>query len=155
MEAQDYVSNLSASSVLDGLFKKVSATLNLDKPEEEAVLSPRENTAMPQTDIKQDIQPDIEKEGIEENKPVPDVKDVMNQSNVLPGKQTEIMVVDINGAVREDEQGKLAKQILTMLAQKGFTRPGTFILKRFDLSNGIELTAIPKAGPAISTRTKG
>lgn len=156
MEAQNYMSDLSASSVLNNLFTKVADTSTLDRPEEEAAIAPNPELANKDMSANpREIPQGIDKaapEAIKEPGMKPNVNDVMNQSNTLPGKATDIMVVDINGAVREDEQGKLAGQILKLLAEKGFTRPGTFVLKRFDLSNGIELSAIPKSGPAI---TKG
>lgn len=161
MEAQEYLLDLSASSVIDNIMIKVADTLQLDKPSQSPDITPGKGIK-PSAKLgdellinpeKKELKPELNK-NIEEmpDKPGerPGVNDVMNQSNTLPGQQSEIMIVDINGAVRDDEQGKLAKQILSLLAEKGFTRPGTFTLKQFDLSNGIQLSAIPKTGPAIT-----
>lgn len=147
MEAQQYVHVEQASSIINKLFDKVADTLNLGRDS----LSPQSLTT-PDTPT---------------NSPV---NDAMNQSNSLPPKDTlspkspttetkpeetaptndDIVVLAADGSPKSDAAGQLAKQILQMLKEKGFGSGGAYVLNRFDVSKGIEISATPKAGPAVS-----
>lgn len=153
MEAQQYVHVEQASSIINKLFDKVADTLNLtrDSLSPQSLKTPDAPANGPIDDaMNQSTTLPPNKDTLSPKSPTETPQGTPNPTEEPAPTNDDIVVLAADGSPKTDAAGQLAKQILTMLKEKGFGSGGAYVLNRFDVSKGIEISATPKAGPAVS-----